>query len=335
MKKANVVPVHKKSDKQCLKNYRPISLLPICRKILERLIFNEMFRFFIENNLISSNQSGFKLGDYCINQLLSITHEIYKSFDDSSDVRGVFLDISEAFDKVWLKGIIFKLKQNGISGKLLRVLSDFLKDREQTVILNGQVSSWTGVNAGVPQGSILSPLLFSVYINDLADGLSSNAKLFADDTSLFSVIHDVDASANELNNDLYQINKWAFQWKMSFNPDPSKHAQEIILSRKTKKVSHPSLLFNNSIASQTPYQKHLGIFLDTQLTFEEHLKVITTKVNKTIGLLWKLQKTLPRPVLMTMYKTFVRLHLDYGDIIYDQAYNETFHQKLESVQYNA
>ena len=335
MKKANVVPVHKKGDKQCLKNYRPISLLPICRKILERLIFNEMFRFFIENNLISSNQSGFKLGDYCINQLLSITHEIYKSFDDSSDVRGVFLDISEAFDKVWLKGIIFKLKQNGISGKLLRVLSDFLKDREQTVILNGQVSSWTGVNAGVPQGSILSPLLFSVYINDLADGLSSNAKLFADDTSLFSVIHDVDASANELNNDLYQINKWAFQWKMSFNPDPSKHAQEIILSRKTKKVSHPSLLFNNSIASQTPYQKHLGIFLDTQLTFEEHLKVITTKVNKTIGLLWKLQKTLPRPVLMTMYKTFVRLHLDYGDIIYDQAYNETFHQKLESVQYNA
>ena len=158
--------------------------------------------------------------------------------------------------------------------------------------------------------------------------------MFADDTSLFSVIHDVDAYANELNNDLYQINKWAFQWKMSFNPDPSKQAQEIILSRKTKK-SHPSLRFNNSIVSQTPYQKHLGIFLDTQLTFEEHMKVITTKVNKTIGLLRKLQKTLPRPVLMTMYKAFVRLHLYYGDIIHDQAYNATFHQKLESIQYNA
>ena len=148
-------------------------------------------------------------------------------------------------------------------------------------------------------------------------------------------IHDVDTSANELNNDLYQINRWAFQWKMSFNPDPSKQAQEIIFSRKTKKISHPSLRFNNSIFSQTPYQKHLGIFLDARLTFEEHLKVITTKVNKTIGLLWKLQKTLPRRVVMTMYKTFVRPHLDYGDIIYDQGYNETFHQKLESIQYNA
>ena len=112
------------------------------------------------------------------------------------EVRGIFLDISKAFDKVWHKGIIFKLQQNGISGKLLRVLSDFLKDRKQRVILNGQFSSWTSVNAGVPQGSILGPLLFLIYINDLADGLSSNAKLFADDTSLFSVVHNVDTSAN-------------------------------------------------------------------------------------------------------------------------------------------
>ena len=170
-----------------------------------------MFGFLIENNLISSNQSGFKPGDSCINQLLSITHEIYKSFDDGFEVRGVFLDISKAFDKVWHKGIIFKLQQNGISGKLLRVLSDFLKDRKQRVILNGQFSSWTSVNAGVPQGSILGPLLFLIYINDLADGLSSNAKLFADNTFLFSVIHDVGTSANELNNDLYEINKWTFQ----------------------------------------------------------------------------------------------------------------------------
>ena len=150
MKKANIVPIHKKSDKQCLKNYRPVSLLPICGKILEGLILNETFRFLTENNLISSIQSGFQLGDSCINQLLSITHEIYKSFDDEFEVGGVFIDISKAFDKVWHKGIILKLKQNGISGKLLSVLSDFLKDRKQRVTLNGQVPSWTGVNAEVP-----------------------------------------------------------------------------------------------------------------------------------------------------------------------------------------
>ena len=120
-----------------------------------------------------------------------------------------------------------------------------VKDRKQRVTLNGQVSSWTCVNASVPLGSILGPLLFLVYINDLTNGLSSNAKLLADETSLFCVIHDVDISANELNNDLCQINKW----KMSFNLDPSKQAQEIIFSRKTKKNSHPSLRFNNSIVS--------------------------------------------------------------------------------------
>ena len=177
MEKANVVPVHKKDDKQCLKNYRPVSLLSICGKIFEILIFNEIFRSLNENNLIFSNQPGFKPGDSCINQLLSITHEIYKSFDDGFEVRGVFLDISKAFDKVWHKGIIFKLQQNGISGKLLGVLSDFLKDRKQRIILNGQVSSWTGINAGVPQGSILGPLIFLIYINDLADGLSSKCKI--------------------------------------------------------------------------------------------------------------------------------------------------------------
>ena len=150
-KKGNVVPIHKKDDKQCLKNYRPISLLPICGKIFEKLIFNEMFKFFIENELISPNQSGFKPGDSCINQLLAITHEMYKSFDDGFEVRGVFLDISKAFDKVWHEGLIFKLKQNGISGNLLNLLCDFLRNRIQRVLLNGQVSDWSDVREKFPR----------------------------------------------------------------------------------------------------------------------------------------------------------------------------------------
>ena len=171
-KKGNVVPIHKKDDKQCLKNYRPISLLPICGKIFEKLIFNEMFKFFIENELISPNQSGFKPGDSCINQLLAITHEIYKSFDDGFEVRGVFLDISKAFDKVWHEGLIFKLKQNGISGNLLNLLCDFLRNRKQKVLLNWYVSDWSDVRTDAPQGSIYDPLLFLKYINDLPEGLS-------------------------------------------------------------------------------------------------------------------------------------------------------------------
>ena len=129
-KKGNGVPIHKKNNRQCLENYHLVSLLPICGKILECLIFNEMFLFLIKNGLILQNEQGFKPGDFCVNQFLSITHEIYKLSDDGFDVRSVFLDISKAFNKVWHEGIIFKLKQNGISGKFLNLLCDFLRKRK-------------------------------------------------------------------------------------------------------------------------------------------------------------------------------------------------------------
>ena len=220
-KKANVVPVHKKGNKQSLKNYRPISLLPICSKIFERGIFNETFTIFIKNNLISPNQSGFRPGNSCVKQLLAITHEIYKSFDEGFEVTEVFLDISKAFDEVWHEGLLPKLNQNGISGKLLR---DFLSCRKQQVVLNSQHSSWDNVTAGVPQSSILGTLLFLIYIIDLSDDLSSNCKLFADNTSLFSAINNIHTSATTLTQDLNAITNWAFQWKMIFNPDLSKKA---------------------------------------------------------------------------------------------------------------
>ena len=194
-----------------------------------------MFQFFIRNDLISWNQSGFKPDDSCINQLLAIIHEIYKSFDACLDRRAMFLDISKAFDRVWHLGL-YKLKQNGISGNLLETLTDFLKDRKQRDVLNGQNSSWANVEAGVPQGSILGPLLFLIYINDLSDNLSTNVKLFADDTSLFSVVQDIVTSACDLNYDLNRVREWVFQWKMSLNPEPSKQAYKVIFTRKLSQV---------------------------------------------------------------------------------------------------
>ena len=147
-KKGNVVQIYKKDGKQCLSNYRPVSPLSICGKIFERLIFSEMFKFFIENELISPNQSRFKPGNSCTNQLLAITHEITQGFE----VRGVFLDISKAFDKVWHEDLFFKLKKkNGISGNLINLLCDFLRNRKQRVLLNGQVSGWSDVKVGAPR----------------------------------------------------------------------------------------------------------------------------------------------------------------------------------------
>ena len=191
-KKGNITPVHKKDRKNIVKSYRPISLLPIFGKIFEK---------------ISNKQSGFQSGDSCVSQLLAITHEIYQAFDSnpSLETRGVFLDISKAFDKVWHKGLLFKLKSYGVEGDLYNILKHYLQNRNQRVLLNGQSSPWLDVNAGVPQGSVLGPLLFLIYINDLPENLISVSKLFADDTSIFSTVQNVIKSSEDLNKDLETV----------------------------------------------------------------------------------------------------------------------------------
>ena len=210
-----------------MKNYRPTSLFPVAGKIFE-ILYNNMHKFFTVNNLIFPNQPGFKSGDSCINQLLSITHEINKSFDNGLEVRGIFLDISKALSLH--KGLLHKLKQNGISGKLFEIITNLLNFRKQRVFLNGQYSSWTSIEAGPPQGWILRARLVLIYINDLSDDLTTNVKLFADDT--FSIVHNMNTPTINLKNDLNKIRNWTIQWNMNVNPDPSKQAQKVIFSRK-------------------------------------------------------------------------------------------------------
>ena len=207
----------------------------------------------------------------------------------------------------------------------MNIITDFLSFRKQRVVLNGKASLCASIEPGVPQGSILGPLLFFIYINDLSDDLSTTAKLFADDTSLFSIAQNINTSASHLNSDLSEITNWVFQWKMSFNNDPSEQAQEVFLSRKIQKTCHPSIYFNNKSVKQDLSLKHLGMILNSKLNFQEHLKNILNKVNKTIGLLRNLQNILPRGPLLTIYKSFVRPDLDYSDVIYDQHYNNSFH----------
>ena len=164
--------------------------------------------------------------------------------------------------------MIYKIKSFGISDTPLKLTENFLSNRYQRVVLNGQSSSWAEVSAGVPQGSVLGPLFFLMYINDLSCGLSSTTKLFADDTSLFSMVHHVTQSANELNDDLEKISNWAYQCKMSFNLDKSKQAQEVVFSHKTQRVIHPPTIFNNIPVVCSSCQKHLGIYLDEQFDLQ-------------------------------------------------------------------
>ena len=333
-KKANVVPVFKKDDKTSVKNYRPISLLPILGKLFEKCIYDSIYEYFELNNLFSKCQSGFRKNDSCISQLLAITHEIFVGFDanPTQETHGVFLDISKAFDRVWHKGLLFKLKAHGIDGALLVLIQDFLSDRLQRVVLNGQSSSWREVLAGVPQGSILGPLFFLIFINDLPNNMESQVKIFADDTSLFSTSFDC---TQKLNNDLERISQWAYQWKMSFNPDPKKQAVEVNFSKKAISENIQPLIFNNTTVNRVLVHKHLGLSLDSKLNFNDHLKEKIAKANKGIGLIRHLRAYIPRGSLLCIYKSFIRPHLDYADIIYDQPGNDSFTHTIESVQYNA
>ena len=217
-----------------------------CGKIFEKLIFNTIYEYLCVNNLLTPNQSGFRRGDSTINQLIPITHSIYTAFEEfpSRETRAVFLDMSKAFDKIWHEGLLFKLKSNGITGSLIALIKAFLTDRCQRVVLNGKCSDWKLVTAGVPQGSVLGPLFFSIYINDLVDDLSSQEKLFADDTSLFTTVYDEAIAADQLNRDLSIISDWAYQWKMQFNPDRNKQSVQVIFSCKKYRPIHPSFTFN-------------------------------------------------------------------------------------------
>ena len=240
-KTANVTPIHKKADKQLSKNYRPISLLPICGKIFEKIVANQLYDYLTSNNLITKNQSGFRPGDSTTNQLLGLINEIHKSFENRLEVRAIFLDISKAFDKVWHQGLVYKLQQNGVTGNCLSFFKNYLINRNYRVALNGCFSDYYTAESGVPQGSVLGPLLFLIYINDLEMGIKSNIKFFADDSMIYSISDDPISTSRDLNHDLSVIGVWAKQWKMSFNPDVNKQAVEVLFSHKSKQNYHPSL----------------------------------------------------------------------------------------------
>ena len=250
-----------------------------------------------------------------------LVSEIYESFEspDRLEVRAVFLDISKAFDKVWHEGLIFKLKQNGVRGNLLSFFVSYLSNRHQRVGINGSYSEYSKILSGVPQGSVLGPLLFLIYINDLEKNLKSQVKFYADDTMLYSIVKDPAQSAADLNHDLDLIQKWAFQWKMQFNPDPTKQATQMIFSCKQNNPQHPPIFFNGFEVPLAEHQKHLGLILTRNLSFSKHVYEKIKKANKHIGIIKHLSKYLPFKTLNQMYKTFSRTQLDYCDVIYHQA----------------
>ena len=282
--------------------------------------------FFEGNDLFSKCQSGFLKGDSCVSQLFSITHEIFKGFDANPplDTCRIFLDIFKTFDRVEHEALIFKLRSHGISDSLLRIFHSFLSERFQRVVLNGQACEWRKVLAGAAQGSILGPLLFLIFINDIPANLECNVKIFAGDISLFSLVRDPNESSAKLGRNLGRFARWADQWKMSFSPDPD----------PINPLDTPPVYFSNLAVASCETHKHLGLLLDKRLNFDSHVEEMILRANKGTRLLTRLRRYLPINFLLTIYKTLIRPHLDYRDVVYDYPVKASFMQKLESVQYN-
>ena len=169
---ANVTPIYKSKDSNILNNYRPISLLSCIGKVFERCVFKHLFNYLHDHKLISIHQSGFTPGDCTTNQLVSMYHEVCTALENQNNIQLIFFDVSKAFDKFWHKGLVYKLESVGIKYPLIQWFKDYLNDRKQRVIINGKSSARKNVNAGVLQGSVLGPLLFLLYINDIDTNLS-------------------------------------------------------------------------------------------------------------------------------------------------------------------
>ena len=330
-KLANVVPIFKKGDKTNSANYRPISLLSCIGKVFEKCVFKHLHNYLVNNNIIITAQSVFTPKDSAVYQLIDIYDTFLKALDEGKEVRAVFCDISKAFDRVWHRGLLFKLRRIGVIGPLLSWFESYLGHRLQRVVMEGSFSEYLEVKAGVPQGSILGPMLFLIYINDIVCDIGSCIKLFADDTTLYLIVEDPNLAANLMDNDLDKIHNWANRWLVKFNPQKT---EEMLFSRKLQKVNHPKLTMDNIEIQRVPFHKHLGIIFNSDCSWHEHIISITDKAWKRIHLLRALKFQLDRNSLQTMYFSFIRPLLEYGDVIWDNCCNYEKYE-IEKIQIEA
>jgi hypothetical protein len=312
-KKANVLPIYKKAEQFFTINYRPISLLCILAKVFEKVVFKHLFNYFRDNFMISIWQSGFLPGVSTVTQLIEIHDQFCRAVSQGKDIRVVFLDISKAFDRVWHAGLIHKLRKHGIKGRLLAWLVDYLRDRQQRVVINGVSSSWGNIQAGVPQGSVLGPLLFLIFINDIAHVVHHcHIRLFADDTCLFIEVNNYEETTRKLNEDLSHIVDWSNKWLVDFSPHKTK--QMIITNRDPQDI--PVVLFNNHPVERVTEHKHLGLTFSNDLTWKSHVYNIAKKAYNCLGILRPLKMKLDRRSLETLYKGFIRPILEYADVVW-------------------
>lgn len=313
-KVANVTCIFKKGDKSSASNYRPVSLTSVVCKLLEKVVKEKILQHMDKHKLLSDCQFGFRKNRHTILQLLTVLEDWTQYIDNDEQVDTLYFDFCKAFDSVPHKRLLHKVKGYGIKGKLFGWLEDFLRNRQQRVIVNGASSSWTDVLSGIPQGSILGPILFIIFVNDLPEVVGNVCKLFADDCKLYRNIRNP-LDQQDLQDDIDRLCKWSEKWLLKFN------------ATKCKSVSYGNARHENQYTlldhnenrhnlTRDDSEKDLGIHFTRTLNFEDHINHTVNKVNKITGLIKRTFKYMDKNLFLTLYKSLIRSHLDYGSLVY-------------------
>ena len=303
-KEANIIPLFKKGSRNKSENYRPVSLTSVICKLLERLIKDHMVDFLVKHKLLNSYQHGFLKARSCLTNMLCFLEEITKWIDVGSPVDIIYLDFQKAFDKVPHQRLLLKLKAHGIGDSITDWIEQWLTDRRQRVVVDGEVSNWKSVLSGVPQGSVLGPILFLIYINDLDDSITSNVLKFVDDTKLFRKVN-TDGDKQHLQNDLDRLMKWSEKWQMMFNFGKCKCLH----------TGHGNLNVNykmgDTVLGTTLKEKDLGVRISADMKVSEQCGIAASKGNKIIGLIRRNITYKGKKLIIPLYKAIVRPHLEY------------------------
>ena len=297
---AYVTPLFKKGDKAKVSNYRPVSLTSVCCKVVEHIIHSQVINHLEANNILSDEQHGFKKHRSCESQLINTINDLAKGLDNKQQIDAVTLDFSKAFDKVPHHRLAMKLHHYGVRGNTLMWIKSFLANRSQQVVVDGESSKPAPVTSGVPQGTVLGPLLFLVYINDLPKEVNSTSRLFEDDCLLYRIIRS-EADTIKLQEDLDRLQMWEKNWLMSFNPDKC----EVIRITNKRKTINAQYSIHGQVLQMTDKAKYLGITIDSKISWGPHINNITKKATNTLAFLRKNISSCPKNIRETSYKSLV------------------------------
>ena len=325
-----VSPIYKKGQRSRAENYRPISLTCILCKMLESMVRSEVLTHLLTNNILSKRQFGFINGRSTTMQLLHFLDLCVQSIVQGKVVDTVYFDFKKAFDMVPHKRLIAKLEAYGIKGKILNWIKEFLSGREQTVIVNGEKSSAGRVTSGIPQGTVLGPLLFVVYINDILENVTSDGFLFADDTKLFRAITSKE-DALHLQSDIDTLEKWSEKWGMEFNREKC-HVLTLGKFENTKHTHRYEL--GGEEIEHVFTEKDLGITVDSELTYEEHIFNKIRIANAIVGLMRRSFSYLDPSSFKKLFCAFVRPHLEYAQSVWAPHLQKHI-KAIENVQIRA